>query len=547
MPPCRIACALFALALVAPVARAAEPAAAPSAPARPNILLLIADDLGWTDLSTGRTNGGRGSKYHQTPQIDRLAEEGISFTAAYAMQQCTPSRATLHSAQFPVRHWVYSVGGFENVPPERRRTLRLAPPSGRREDLAARTYTVAESLRDAGYRTHIVGKVHGLGPRHRLDANHGFDVQLAVSKRTTGSDGKEHHYHSALKGDRWRFERDAFDPFATPYLPDYIAKHLAPIANGNDPARLAGKPKHLTDAIADATIRTIRNNARRGGPFFIETAFHAVHRPIRPRADLAAKYRAIPSKDERHTDADYAALVEQLDQSVGRILAALDDPNGDGDPKDSLRDDTLVIFLSDNGGYYKNTSSAPLRGSKGSFFEGGIRVPLIARLPGTTKPGSTSDAAVSIADLFPTFAELAGSKLPPRGSQPIDGESLVPILAGNAQRLARPALYWHYPGYSGHGVNPSAVINRRHRGKRYKLTWHYDEERYTLFDLEEDIGERKNLLEKTPTGVDREAAERLSSDLHTWVRVLKAPRGWVRRTNTRVKAPPLLDYPDEQG
>ena len=543
----RLTLALVGLvALLSPVGGAAAEDA-PAGARRPNILLIIADDLGWTDLSTDRTSRGNGSKYHQTPRIDALAAEGMSFDAAYAMQQCTPSRATLHSAQTPVRHWVYSVGGFESVPPARRRTLRLAPPAGRRDDLAPRTYTVAESLRDAGYHTAIVGKVHGMGPRNLLARNHGFDVELAVTKRNRGADGAERHYLAVKQANgTWGFGRPVYDRFAAPYDAAYVAEQLAPVANGNDPTALVGTAKHITDAIADATIQLVRRNVSRGKPFFIEASFHAVHRPARPRRDLLAKYQAIESRDPRHDDPRYAALVEGLDQAVGRVLAALDDPDGDGDPADGVRDDTLVVFLSDNGGFYQSTSSRPLRGSKGSFFEGGVRVPLIVRLPGLTKRGSRSAEAVSVADLFPTFAELAGSALPPRASQPIDGESLVPILAGESTRLERPALFWHYPGYSA-SLSPSTVINRRHRGKRYKLTWYYDEERYTLYDLEADIGEQENLLAKPPQGVHREAALRLSSDLHHWVRAIRAPRGWVRRTNTRVKAPPLLEYPEKSG
>ncbi len=509
---------------------------------RPNLLVLVADDVGWVDLGTGRTNLGNGSRFHETPNLARLAAEGMSFTAAYAQQNCAPTRASLLTGQYPTRHAVYNVGGLMAVSPAVRKSAPIAPPRVNRKDIRPSAVTLAETLGKAGYRSVVVGKEHGFGPQRELTASHGFDVDLSQSKRhTVKSEGEERTVHyMAIAGPkgRWHFVRPSFDAYARPYTREYVQANLAPFANGNDPLRLVGTPKHLTDAIADATIDQIAHFSAKQEPFFLLVGFHAVHTPPVARPDLLAKYDAREKSDSRHRDPAYAALLEGLDQSVGRIVAALDDPDGDGDPADSIAGTTLVVFLSDNGGFTHKTSNAPLRGGKGTFFEGGLRVPMIARQPGVIAADSRSDEPVHVVDLYPTFMEMAGAPAPASATHPLDGVSLLPLLRGEAPNLSRPALFWHFPGYSRKSLEPSSVINRRHAGKRYKLTWLYEAERYTLFDLSTDPGEETDLMKSLPTPEQQEAGELLSRELREWVIQTGAPLG-LWRTAIRPVEPPL--------
>ena len=524
------------------------PGFAAAEPEPPNLLLLIADDVGWVDLGTDRTTLGNGSKYHETPNLEKLAAAGMSFTAAYAQQNCTPTRASLLTGQYPTRHWVYNVGGFAYPPPPQELHQRIAIPSGHRDDIFPRTVTLPETLGSAGYRSSVIGKEHGFGPRRALTRGHGFDLDLSVKKvQTLQIRGKKQrrYYMAAPAGNgSWRFAHSAYDAYAQPYTQEYVEKNLLPFANGNDPLELVATAKHLTDAIADATIAQIARSAARPEPFFALVGFHAVHKPIKPRRDLLAKYTAREKRDLRHRDPAYGALLEGLDQSVGRILAALDDPNGDGDAADSIAKKTLVVFLSDNGGLRGQTSNAPLRGGKGSFFEGGLRVPMIARQPGVIAPGSRSDEPVHVIDLYPTFMQLAGAALPAEATHILDGESLLPLLRGEVQQLSRPALFWHFPGYIDTRLAPSSVINQRHEGKRYKLTWSYEREQYSLYDLSTDLGEKTNLLGGEPTPEQRAAAAHLSRDLRRWIVGMRAPLGWVKAINRQVQPPPLLAHKD---
>jgi arylsulfatase A-like enzyme len=521
------------------------PGLAAAEPEQPNLLVLIADDVGWVDLSTGRTNLGNGSKYHETPNLDQLAAEGLSFTAAYAQQNCMPTRASLLTGQYPTRHWVYSVGGFGYSSAQELESARIAPPSGHRDDIFPRAVTLPETLGSVGYRSVVIGKEHGFGPRRQLTRSHGFDVDLSIEKvqwvQLQGKKKKRHYLAGRRANGAWHFARPAYDDYAKPYTQEYVERNLLPFANGNDPLELVGTPKHLTDAIADATIAYIARSATRREPFLALVGFHAVHKPIVPRRDLLVKYAAREKGDLRHGHPAYGALLEGLDQSVGRIVAALDDPNGDGDTADSIAKKTLVVFLSDNGGLRSQTSNAPLRAGKGSFFEGGLRVPMIARQPGVIAPGSRSDEPVHVIDLYPTFMELAGAAPPAERKHYLDGESLVPLLRGQVQNLSRPALFWHFPGYIDTRLAPSSVINRRHEGKRYKLIWSYEREHYSLYDLSTDLGERTDLLAGEPTPEHRVAAERLSRDLRRWIVGLRAPLGWVKAINRPVKPPPRFD------
>lgn len=531
-------CLLALWALLGPllVACAGEP------PARPNIVLLIADDLGWNGISSARATLGYASKFHETPNIDRLADQGMSFTAAYVQQDCAPTRASLITGQYAPRNGVYHHMYLGDVAPGLRDKTQIVVPA-QHADVDPATVSVAETLRAAGYLTAIVGKARGFRPYRALGKNHGFEVNLSTGQVQRVPRGKTtvklHYFARKTPAGEWVLPSRAYDRYAQPYSEGYVATNLLPVANGNDPRSLVGTPKHLTDAMADAANEFIAEHAGGERPFFLMVAFAAVHNPFRARPDLLAKYAKKRSSDPRHARPDYAALLEGLDQSVGRIVARLDDPNGDGDPTDSIRRDTLVVFLSDNGAAAPLASNAPLRMGKGSLWEGGVRVPFIASMPGSIAPGSVSHEAVHVVDLYPSFAAFAGAPLPDPTEHPLDGESLAGILTGRTKRLARDALYWHFPGYIDTRLTPTSIVNKRVDGRRYKLIYTYEDERYALYDLEDDLGEQRDLLQGSPSAEHRAIARGLSQDLRRWLVEVRAQRGQVRATGRPVPLPKL--------
>ncbi|MPY91364.1 MAG: sulfatase-like hydrolase/transferase [Luteitalea sp.] len=431
----------------------------------PNIVLIVADDLGWTDL------GSYGSTYYETPNIDRLVAEGMRFTAAYANPNCTPTRAALMTGRYGARTGVYTVGsgarGLER--------FRLMTPVDNITDLALEEITFPEVLRGAGYATTHIGKWH-LGGVGHLPEDQGFDVNVAGND--SGSPRGGH-----------------FSPYENPQLPDG--------PNG----------EYLTDRLAAEAVELIHRNAQQ--PFLLYLPFYAVHTPIQAKPDLIARYKTKPD-EAGHSNPEYAAMIDSLDQGVGRVLAALDEMN--------LTDSTVVFFYSDNGGVggysaagvsarLEVTSNAPLRGGKGMLYEGGVRVPLIARIPGVTPPGSTSNVPVMCVDFFPTLLEIAGAEL--RSDRPIDGVSFHDVLRGmESDPLSRPPIYWHFPGYL-EGVadegqwrtTPAGAIRAGH----HKLIEFFETGTAELYDLEEDIGERNNLAESQP-----ELVEQLRRQLEEW-------------------------------
>jgi arylsulfatase A-like enzyme len=314
-------------------ARTAEPAAA-----RPNIVLFLIDDLGWTDL------GHAGSKLYQTPHVDRMAAQGMRFTAAYsACTVCSPTRAALLTGKYPARlqtDW---------IPGHKRPSAKLQIPDWR-PYLPLEEITLAEALKSAGYATAAIGKWH-LGGEPYAPAKQGFDV--------------------AIGGDHRGQTPSYFFPYNLPGL-----------SEGAD-------GEYLTDRLAEEAVRFI--DAHRAGPFFLYAPHYAVHTPIQAPPELVQKYRARVSPTDEHRNAAYAALVERMDAAIGRVLTRLDELG--------MTDHTIVIFTSDNGGYLggpkpRITSNAPLRSGKGSAYEGGVRVPLVVRWPGMVRAGSMCDVPV---------------------------------------------------------------------------------------------------------------------------------------------------------
>jgi arylsulfatase A-like enzyme len=431
----------------------------------PNIVLIVADDLGWTDL------GAYGSRYYETPNLDRLAREGLRFTAAYANPNCAPTRAALMTGRYGPRTGVYTVGtGARGLD-----RFRSMTPVENVTALPLEEVTFAEALRDAGYTTAHIGKWHLGGAGYRPE-DQGFDANVAGN----GSGSPRGGY---------------FSPYENPQLPD------------------GPTGEYLTDRLAAEAVDFIRQNARR--PFLLYLPFYAVHTPIQGSPDLIAKYEA-KSGEAGHGHPAYAAMIESLDQAVGRVVEALDDLN--------LRESTAVFFYSDNGGVggysaagvharLEVTSNAPLRGGKGMLYEGGVRVPLIARIPGVTPEGSTSNVPVMCVDFFPTLLEIARADF--RADRPLDGVSFVDLLRGmDRDAAAQPPIYWHFPGYL-EGVaeegewrmTPGGAI----RAAGYKLIEHFETDEVELYDLEDDIGEQHDLADVQP-----DVVEQLRGRLEAW-------------------------------
>jgi len=457
----RIALTLIAVLIAAaPFTHAAEPAAR-----KPNIVFFLADDLGQRDL------GCYGSTFYETPNLDRLAKEGVRFTDAYAAcPVCSPSRASIMSGQWPQRTGVTDYIGAPTPEKWGRNTrLRPAPYSDR---LALDTPTLAKALKAAGYATFFAGKWH-LGPEGWWPENQGFDVNKGGCDRGGPYGGKQY-----------------FSPYGNPRLSDGPAG------------------EHLPDRLATEAATFIEANKER--PFFAYFAFYSVHTPLMAREDLRKKYEAKRARlglsaawgqegprevrlVQEH--AVYAGLVEAMDLAVGKVLAKLDELG--------LRENTLIIFTSDNGGLSTSegspTSNLPLRGGKGWMYEGGIREPLLVRWPAVVKAGSVIDTPVSSPDFFPTL--LAAAKAQPQPGQVLDGVSLMPLFNNDA--LPERPLFWHYPHYGNQGGAPGAAIRRG----PWKLIHWMEDDRVELFDLSKDLGETSNLAEKEPQRVAQLRAE----------------------------------------
>ncbi len=434
---------LLVLLILLLVCGAGPASAATPAVVRPNVIVVLVDDLGWKDLAC------QGSEVHETPTIDRLAASGMRFTNAYsACTVCSPSRAALMTGLYPARlHLTDWIPGHERL----KATLRI--PEWRRE-LPLEAVTVAERLKAAGYATASIGKWH-LGDKDHAPDAQGFDVNVGGTDR-----GQPPSYHA---------------PYRIPTLPE------------------GARGEYLTDREAMEAQQFIRAN--RQEPFFLYLAHHAVHAPIEGKKIAAAKYRIKGAgMDERH--ANYAAMIESVDDALGKILAELDTA--------SISDRTLVVFTSDNGGVATLADNTPLRAGKGSAYEGGVRVPLIVSWPGVVKAGSTSDVPVITCDIPATILDVTGVGGDP--ARPLDGVSLASVLRGGT--LDRDALYWHYPHYHPGGATPHSVI----RAGSLRLIHFYEDGHDELYDLAKDPGERSNLA--TDRAADTEA---LRAKLDAWL------------------------------
>ena len=416
-------------------------------PPPPNIVLILADDLGWTDLS------GYGSDLYETPHIDRLARDGMKFTQAYsACTVCSPTRAAILTGKYPAR--LHVTDWIPGLPPE---NPKLLVPDWTKH-LPLEEVTLARALKSAGYATASIGKWH-LGGEEYYPEKHGFDINVAGS--------------------------------SSPAPPSYFAPYkIATLPDGPD-------GEYITDRLGEEAVRFIEQHKDK--PFFLYLPQFAVHTPIQGKPALVQKYRARKRPGLHQTNAMYAAMIESMDDSVGRIRRKLEELK--------LADHTLVIFASDNGGRVPTTSNHPLRVGKGSCYEGGTRVPLIVHWPGVTKPGSVCEKPVISMDLYPTLLEIAGQK--EAAGKGVDGASLVALLRQDGD-LKREALFWHYPHYQHYQLGGTTPYGASRAGD-FKLIEFFDDMRVELYDLREDIGEQRNLSVQMPAKADE-----LRARLHAW-------------------------------
>ncbi len=439
---------------------------------KPNIIFILIDDMGWRDL------GCMGSSFYETPNLDQLAADGMLFSDAYAAcPVCSPTRASIMTGKYPA-----SVGITNFIGGNAKGQLLDAPYL---QQLPLEEKTIASALRENGYRTWHVGKWH-LGQEPFYPQHHGFDVNV----------GGCHFGHPPT------------------YWSPYGIENLADGPDG----------EYLTDRLTDEAIALVENCG--DAPFFLNFWHYAVHLPIESPPELVEKYRAkakalgldedggmetgehFPSehkKDQRvqrrrfQSDPDYAAMVENLDGNIGRLLRALE--------QSGKADNTLVIFTSDNGGLStaegSPTSNAPLNEGKGWMYEGGTREPLIVRWPAKIAAGGRCDVPVTSPDFFPTLAQIGGANV----SAGIEGESLLPLLTGEAKSLKREAIFWHYPHYGNQGGTPGSSI----RAGDWKLIEFFEDGAIELYNLRDDLEEEHNVAADNPDVVTR-----LINQLQQW-------------------------------
>jgi len=430
-----------------------------------NFVFFLIDDLGWTDVTC------YGSTFYETPNIDKLASQGMKFTDAYAAcPVCSPTRASILTGKYPARlHLTDWIKGHVNP------AAKLRVPDWKMY-LDHDEVTIAEALKSAGYVSASIGKWH-LGDEDYYPEKQGFDVNIAGYR--AGQPPTYYHPYEKLDRD-W---------------------------NTRIPTMQGGKEgEYLTDRLTDEAIEFIDENKDK--PFFLYFPHYAVHTPIEGKKEITEKYRTKVQPDNPQRNPEYASMIESVDESVRRVMKKLDELG--------ITDRTVVIFMSDNGGLIGEgrwkgvTSNLPLRDGKGTPYEGGVREPMIIRWPGVVRPGSVCGETVTSVDFYPTMLEMAGVDGDPNHF--IDGVSIVPLLRETG-RIDREAVYWHYPHYHPLGSTPFGSI----RKGDFKLIEFYEDFSVELYNLNEDIGEKNNLAEKMPVKADE-----LRKMLHDWRKSVNA-------------------------
>ncbi len=472
---------LLAALLLAP---SAAWGAAEAPKARPNIIVILSDDLGWADLSC------YGSTFHESPHLDKLAAQGMRFTQAYSSSPyCSPSRAAIMTGRYPARLKL-----TDYIPGNGKSGKFL--PAEMKMELPLEEVTIAEVLKGAGYATWHVGKWH-LGDVGFYPQNQGFDVNIA--------------------GHAGGLPPSYFWPYGMDKKPDPKNYHSRGVPGLED-----GKPgEHLCDRLTSEAMKLIEHR-KPDQPFFLYLPFYDVHIPAMAKPELVKKYQAkaakmglpnvksAPTYDEgtvargseqppklleQQVNITYAAMIETMDTNVGRLMAKLNELG--------LTDNTLILFTSDNGGHFI-TSNRPLRGCKGWLYEGGVREPWFVRWPGVTKPGSTCDVPIINTDIFPTLLEAAG--LAAMSDLHRDGISIVPLLKGDT-KPTHDALFWHYPHYGNHGNGPCSSV----RIGDWKLIEWLEDDSVELFNLAGDLSEKNDASAQHP-----EIVRQLRERLHAW-------------------------------
>lgn len=439
-------------------------------PEKPNIIFLLVDDLGYRDV------GFMGSKFYETPNIDKLAGEGMIFTNAYAAcAVCSPTRASIQTGRYPARigitDWIrarFQVKDDKLTPPppfEENENRQLRTPSNPYW-MESNEITIAELLKKSGYFTCHIGKWH-LGPDDYYPEKQGYDLNIA------GCDmGQPVNY---------------FDPYA----------------NGNGVHFPTLKPRtkgeYLEDRLADELVNVIQDHKKQ--PFFINMCYYAVHTPLMGKTEIINKYEA-KSKTDEQTNAVYASMIESVDDAVGKLFQTLKNEN--------LLDNTLIIFFSDNGGLLSSTSNIPLRSGKGYPYEGGIREPMFVYWKGKIQSGGECNLPISSIDFLPTICSITKTPLP---DKIIDGRDISPLFWN--QRLPEVPLFWHFPHYRSNDVVPYSII----RDGDWKLIKRYEGVEFELYNLKDDLGEQHDLVKEFPSKVNE-----MDGKL----------RDWLKKTNARM-------------
>ena len=450
---------------------------------QPNLIFILADDLGWKDV------GFMGCEFFETPNLDRLARQGMKFTSAYSGgPNCAPTRACLMSGTYTPRHKIYTPSGRSKGNPK---YMRLLVPARERKDKdlikkAAEQFPINNSLDpayicipevlgQAGYRTARIGKWHL-----------GEDVQGFHLSTANGKGGPEGKFYGNVD---------------------------------------------VAEQMTDRALQFIEKNKE--GPFFLYLSHWDVHAPIRARKEVVERYRkkldALPESKRKRFNPVYAGMIDAVDQSVGRVMKKVDELG--------LAENTLIVFTSDNGGLPKVSQLDPLRGQKGSLFEAGVRVATCMRWTKTIKPGTTCGTPITSVDFLPTFASLAGAKLPKK--QPIDGTDVSPLLLG--REIAERSIFWHYPLYlQGRGLDVDLPNGKTYSWRgfpstsmvrgQWKLIEFHEDDSIALYHLGDDPGERKNLARKMP-----DLTTKLRAELDAWKKKTKAPVPTLRNPECVLK------------
>lgn len=429
---------------------------------KPNVVLIVADDLGWSDLSY------MGSTYYETPNIDKLSKSGMTFYNGYASSaNCAPSRASMLTGKYHPFHGIYTV---KNSDRGNKKTRKIIPIKTKTK-LELEYFILPEMLKSKGYSTGHFGKWH-MGPKGYFPEQMGFDINIG---------GNEHGGPGSY-----------FSPYKYPNM-------------SNGP-----KDEYLTDRIGDEVVKFIEKNKENN--FFAYVPFFSVHTPIESKSEYEKKYRNKES-NEYHNREDYAGMIQSLDENIGKILDKIEKLN--------LSKKTLIIFTSDNGGIRAISNQYPLRAGKGSYYEGGIKVPMIFSWPEKIKAGSTSNERISNIDFYPTIKSIIGYN----ETIDLDGENLTPIF--NSKALKKRELYFHFPiylePYNVHLDSGSDPLFRTRPGSviikdNWKLHHYYEDNNFELYNLENDISESKNLID-----INKEKKAELLNYLDNWLKKNNAP------------------------